>query len=151
MAIIYKDISGTSTSEVSTDLRCNDLLSSDLLLVSQQALTSTDPSRTYQWHGQTLSNFYASRKLSYGALSSQLFSNLCNDFGIKSMAWESSADYSLYNHVHNYSAVSVETFVSPPEDKAAVSAIATIRDGRKRTTVYMPEVKCYKQPEPYIG
>lgn len=151
MAIIYKDISGTSTSEVSAKLRYNDLLSSDLFLVSQQALTSTDPSRTYQWHGQTLNNFYASRKLSYNVLSSQVFSDLCNDFGIKSMAWESSADYSLYNHVHNYSTISVETFVRPSEDKAATSAIVTIRDGRKRTTVYMPEVKCYKQPEPYIG
>ena len=89
--------------------------------------------------------------MSYGALSSQIFSDLCNDFGIKSMAWENSADYSLYNHVHNYSTVSVETLVDLPEDKTTVSAIATIRNRGKRTTIYMPKVKCYKQPEPYIG
>lgn len=154
MAITYKDISGTSTSEVAASITHQSILSGDLFLVSQQALTCTDPKRTYQWHGEQLNNFYASRRLSYGALSSQVFNELCSEFGIKSMAWESSADYSLFGHVHNYSKVSVEQVVKLSVDESqhpVVSAIAAVRVGSKSTTVYMPEVKRYSQPKPYIG
>lgn len=154
MAITYKDISGTSTSEVAALITHQNILSGDLFLVSQQALTCTSPSRTYQWHGEQLNNFYASRRLSYGALSSQVFSDLCSEFGIKSMAWESSADYSLYDHVHHYSKISVEQIVKLPDDESqhsSVSAIAAVRVGSKSTTVYMPEIKRYSQPKPYIG
>ena len=75
-----------------------------------------------------------------------MFSDLCSEFGIKSMAWESSADYSLFNHVHHYSKVSVEQIVQLPADeskRSSVSAIAAVRVGSKSTTVYMPEVKRY--------
>ena len=75
-----------------------------------------------------------------------MFNDLCSEFGIKSMAWESSADYSLYDHVHHYSKISVEQIVKLPDDErqhSSVSAIAAVRVGSKSTTVYMPEVKRY--------
>lgn len=154
MAIYYEDISGTSTSQVSTSLLSNQILSSDLFLISQHALSSTSPDRRYWWHGQLLRNQVASRSLSYNDLSNDLFDTLCSEFGFGTMAWESSADYSLRSHVHEYSRVSVEAFLQRPteEDKlSTVSAIATVRIGDKGTTLYMPEVKIYKQPKPYLG
>ena len=154
MAIYYEDISGTSTSQVATSLLSNQILSGDLFLISQQAISSTSPDRRYWWHGQLLRNHFASRSLSYNSLSNDLFDTLCSEFGFGTMAWESSADYSLYDHVHGYSKVSVESFFQRPteEDKlSTVSAIVTVRIGDKSTPLYMPEVKIYKQPKPYLG
>lgn len=153
MAFVYEDISGSSTSEVQWRMLSNEVLSDDLFLISQQTLSSTSPDRQYLWHGQILNNYYSSRKLEYGQLSSDLFDALKNEFGFKSMAWESSSNYSLLDHVHNYSKVSVDSTIPRPEESqiSSVSAILTIRVGSKSTTIYSPKISVYKQPKPYIG
>ena len=81
------------------------------------------------------------------------FDALKNEFGFKSMAWESSSNYSLLDHVHNYSRVSVDSTIPRPEESqiSSVSAILTIRVGSKSTTIYSPKISVYKQPKPYIG
>lgn len=167
MAIYYYDISGSSTSETSKQLLSTEILCDDMFLVSQQTLSSVDPNRQFVWHGQVLKNGYSSKSAKYGVLSSDLFNTLCSEFGFKSMAWESSADYSLYNHVHNYSKAQASftiqkaddgTFYYVDEDgrrqtlmSSDVSAIATLRIDDKHTTLYAPKVSIYKQPKPYLG
>ena len=154
MAFAYKDISGTSTSEVQQEILSDEILSSDMFLISQQSLSSTSPDRQYLWHGQILNNYYSSRKLEYGKLSSDLFDALSDEFGFRSMAWESSSNYSLIDHVHNYSRVLVEpTILNPEEDEqiSTVSFIAAIRIGSETKPIYSPKVTTYKQPKPYLG
>ena len=153
MAFMYEDISGSSTSEIQRELLSDEVLSSDLFLISQQTLSSTDPGRQYLWHGQILNNYYSSRKLEYNQLSSDLFTALSDEFGFKSMAWELSSDYSLLDHVHNYSKVSVDPTISKPDGYqiSSVSAIVTVRVGSKSTTIYAPKIQVYKQPKPYLG
>lgn len=167
MAIYYHDISGSSISETSKELLSTEILCDDMFLVSQQTLSSVDPNRWFVWHGQVLRNGYSSRSVKYGVLSSDLFNTLCSEFGFKSMAWESSADYSLYNHVHNYSKVQASSTIQQADDgtfyyvdedgqrqtlmPSDVSAIATLRIDDKHTTLYVPKVSVYKQPKPYLG
>ena len=144
----YEIIQGTSTSQVQQSISKDHLLSSDAFLVSQQALPSTDSGRTYQWHGQILSSQYASRKLEYDSLSSQLFSGLCGEFGFGSMAQENSSSYSLHNHSHNYTRLSVETM--PLVDPASSLGVVTVRVGDGQTVVSMPKPSI-KTQKLYIG
>lgn len=150
MAIYYEDISGTSTSQILNSQLSNQILSGDLFLISQQSISSVNPDRTYQWHNQLLRNNFASRNLSYNSLSNDLFDTLCGEFGFGSMAWESSANYSLGDHVHPYSKIEVESFFSK-DGKVSSLAIATVRCNDNKTTIYMPEIKKYNQPKPYLG
>ena len=153
MAFVYKDISGTSTSEVQQKMLSDEILSSDMFLISQQSLSSISPDRQYLWHGQILNNYYSSRKLEYGKLSSDLFDVLSDEFGFRSMAWESSSNYSLIDHVHNYSRVLVEPTIPKPEESqiSTISIIAAIRIGSETKAIYSPKITSYKQPKPYLG
>ena len=72
------------------------------------------------------------------------------------MAWESSAHYSLKNHIHNYSKVSAYSNPSLRLNKDKSNAdelvpIVTFSVDSKKTTMYMPYIHLYEVPKPYIG
>ena len=65
------------------------------------------------------------------------------------MAWESSAEYSPANHIHNYSKVGISTYMTPNkvgtysvDDKKYIglSNIATFNIDAKNYTVSMPHI-----------
>lgn len=157
----YIEISGTSIKEISAERRIDGvneyLLGGDYFLISQQALTGVSPDREYQMRdGVTLTNEYMSKNMTYSQLSGQMF-KLCKDnFGFKSMAYESEENYSLAGHVHNYSAVSVwpNAEYQPNRDGSNLSVLSAVVEfviDSKRTTLYAPKVNVYESPKPAIG
>ena len=90
-----------------------DFISDDCFLISQPVLSNLDPDRTYVCGDKVYHNEYASRHIKYSDLSAQVFADMSANFGIKSMAWELSDGYSLNNHVHGYSRLSVVPSIKP--------------------------------------
>lgn len=134
--------------------------SDDLFLMSQQILSNVSPTRTYTSHGNTYTNEYRSVNTTYNHLSNNIFNDICSLYGIKNMAWENSAEYSLDNHIHNYSKTSISAYMTPnvvgqysPDDRCYVnlSNIATFTVDTKNYTISMPHIQMYDQPRPYIG
>lgn len=144
------ELSGTPTSECLTALdRCT-VLESDLFLISQQILSSVSPSRKWQLRDQTLSNEHRSLNAQYGLLSSQFsseFEKICK-FG--SMAYESSADYSLAEHVHQYSIVEVSSALTQDTEQSLLVLATFTIDGKKSSICSLPTAT-YSLPKPVIG
>lgn len=128
--------------------------------MSQQILSNVNPLRTYSCNGVVYTNEYRSLNTTYASLSDHIFNDICGLYGIKNMAWESSAEYSLANHIHNYSNVKISAYMTPKtvgeysiDDKKYVnlSNIATFSIDTKHYTISMPHIQMYDEPQPYIG
>lgn len=143
------NIVGTSTSKISRNLLSSQLDAMDLFLESQQILLSVDDDRKYDWHNQTLENYYQSKNIDYGFLSNSLLIPISTYLGFKSMAWESSADYSLTGHVHNYSNVEITSFYE--KNTGDLTSIVAFKTRNHITQMNAPGVIKYYQPDPYIG
>lgn len=102
MATISVDLSGTSTYECLSSRLIDDVENSDFFLVSQQVLSSVSPTRRWILRDQILTNELRSMRSSYEVLSSSILEDLKKAYKFGSMAWESSADYSLEGHIHQY-------------------------------------------------
>lgn len=142
------DIVGSSTSKINNNLLSSQLDAMDLFLESQQILLSVDDNRIYDWHDQILENYYQSKSINYNFLSNSLLIPISTYLGFKSMAWESSADYSLTGHVHNYSNVEVTSFFEKNTD---FTSIVAFKIRNHITQMNAPPVINYYQPDPYIG
>lgn len=152
MATISVDLSGTSIYECLSSRLIDDVENSDFFLVSQQVLSSVSPTRRWILRDQILTNELRSMRSSYEVLSSSILEDLKKAYKFGSMAWESSADYSLEGHVHQYSHLSViPTIKRSDYDAGKISALATFTiDGRK-SALYCPKIRTYNLPSPYIG
>lgn len=161
--ISYNTLSGSSIDQIYANRIAyrGDILSDDIFVASQQILSNVNPNRTYESNGELYRNEYRSVKTSYHQLSDQLFNDLCSQYGIKNMAHESSAEYSLINHIHNYSSCYISATMSPKslgydpkksdEEQPIISNIVTFVVDGKNITMSMPQIKLFKQPEAYIG
>ena len=160
--IQYSNIKGRPISEVCSahSATSSGVLSNDLFLISQQVLSNVSPTRTYVSNGNTYINEYRSLNTSYAILSDRIFNDICGLYRIRNMAWESSAEYSPANHIHNYSKVGISTYMAPNkvgtysvDDKKYIglSNIATFNIDAKNYTVSMPHIQMYDEPRPYIG
>ncbi len=151
MAEMMIELSGTPTSRCLSALDRHTISESDLFLVSQQILSSVSPSRKWQLRDQTLTNESRSLNAQYGLLSSQFsseFENICK-FG--SMACESSADYSLAEHVHQYSTVEVSSALNQDTERS-LPVLATFTVDGKKTSIYSSQTATvYHLPKPVIG
>ena len=145
-------LSGLPTTAISASLTSASIDPSHLFLASTQQLSSVDPDRFYDSGTTIYRNQYDSSKISYQALSSELFERFKQVVNIKSMAFEESAYYSLAEHVHNYSKVeltsNVQKFDSTGNQNQRIGAIDV--DG-KTTIFYMEKPTQFKQPSPSIG
>lgn len=158
--VTYNNITGKPIDDVPGIGDGSYLNGTDLFVASQQVLSNVSPTRTYDSHGNHYENEYRSIKVSYEQLSNQIFNDLCSLYGLGNMAWESSAEYSLANHIHNYSKTEQFLNMSPSAvgkynidtriyDEAV--NIATIAIDSKYQTYAMPLIHPYEQPKAYIG
>lgn len=141
------DISGTSISAIHDE--ATQLSKDDLFLLSQQCLSNTSIDRTYECNGTTYNNEYQSLNERYETLSSQFYDSFYKRLSLKSMAWESSADYSGISHAHHYSTCECTSFYGDKTTDVTPIAVMTID-----STKYIfktPDVKVYQQPKPVIG
>ena len=158
--VTYNNIVGKPIDGVPICVDSLGLNSIDLFVASQQVLSNVSPTRIYDSHGNHYENEYRSIKVSYEQLSNQIFNDLCSLYGLGNMAWESSADYSLANHVHNYSKVDQFQQMTPstvgkynPNTRVYDEAVnvVTIAIDSKYQTYAMPLIHQYEQPRAYIG
>lgn len=149
MATLSIDLVGTPTSECSYQKP----ESTDFFLVSQQILSSVSPTRRWILRDQILTNELRSVRSSYENLSSSLLEDFKKTYKFGSMAFESSADYSLEGHVHQYSHLTVSPTIqrSDYSDASKISALATITVDGCKSVIYCPKVAIYTLPKPYIG
>lgn len=155
MAVDYYTLSGTPIN-IEENLLSSNVKSYDMFLVSKFVLSNVSPFRTYESNGTIYRNEYWSMHTTYDSLSNQLYDDLVDKYGFKSMAWESSAHYSLIGHIHNYSKVSAYAVPELRMDKNKSNAdelvnIVTFSIDSKKTDMYMPYVHLYEVPKPYIG
>ena len=155
MAVDYYTLSGTPIS-IEENLLSNNVKPYDMFLVSKFALSTVSPFRTYESNGTIYRNEYWSMHTTYDSLSNQLYDDLVDKYGFKSMALENSAHYSLNGHIHNYSIVSAYSDPSLRMNKNRSNAselvpIVTFNIDSKKTDMYMPYVHLYEVPKPYIG
>jgi len=92
-------------------------LSNDLFYVSQQQLSNVGPDRTYDSGTTIYNNQFKSTKMSYDALSNMMLERFRKYANFGTMAWESSSDYSLVNHIHNYSKVEITSHNQPTDNE----------------------------------
>lgn len=126
----------------------------DFFLISQPVLSNVDPDRTYECNGRVYVNEYRSMNISYDDLSNKVFDDLSAGFGFKSMAWELSDEYSLAEHIHNYSRLSVVPTLAPSQGEIKngdVSALGVFSVNTKKKPFYMSRIRMYDAPRPYIG
>lgn len=152
----YVTLSGDWISSIPDERRlaCDDIKGDHLFLISQPVLSGVDPDRTYECNGKTYHNEYRSMNMSYGNLSNAIFGDLTGGFGFKSMAWELSDEYSLVDHIHNYSSVSVVPSITLTPQQVTggeVSALGVFSVDTRKKPIYMNRVRMYDAPKPYIG
>lgn len=145
-------LSGLPTTAISASLTSASIDPTHLFLASTQQLSSANPDRFYDSGTTIYRNQYDSTKISYQALSSELFERFKQVVNIKSMAFEESAYYSLVEHVHDYSQVeltsNVQKFDSLGNQNQRIGAI----DVNGKTTVfYIEKPTQFKPPSPIIG
>ena len=156
MSRTYVTLSGDWTSNIPDErfLRAGEICEESRFLISQPVLSNVSPDRTYECNGKTYHNEYRSLNISYGDLSGIVFDDLSGGFGIKSMAWELSDHYSLVDHVHHYSTVSVLPSLTPTAYQVKngdVSALGVFSVNARKKALYMNRIRMYESPKPYIG
>lgn len=152
MARVEVILSGSPISGIRTSLAKNQILSGDLFYISQQQLSNVGPDRTYDSGTTIYSNQFKSAKMSYDTLSNMMLERFREYANFGTMAWESSSDYSLAQHIHNYSKVEITSHNKPTDNEGQMLSIASFQiDHTVKKVLWMTKPKEYHMPEPSIG
>lgn len=141
MVNISSELSGTSTAECFLLRDIDDIEATDFFLISRQILSSVGPTRKWMLRDQILTNEIRSMRSSYDVLSNSILEDLKGICKLGSMAYESSADYSIEGHVHQYSHLSVVPTIkrSDYDDASQILALATFNINGKKSVLYSPK------------
>lgn len=152
MARVEVILSGSPISDIRTSLAKNQILSGDLFYISQQQLSNVGPDRTYDSGTTIYSNQFKSAKMSYDTLSNMMLERFREYANFGTMAWESSSDYSLAHHIHNYSKVEITSHNKPIDNEGQMLSIASFQiDHTVKKVLWVAKPKEYRMPEPNIG
>lgn len=149
MARIEVILSGSPISDIQESLSKDEILARDLLYVSQQQLSNVNPDRTYDSGTNVYTNQFKSAKMSYGDLSTMLMERFREYAKFGSMAYESSSDYSLAQHSHDYSKVQIYSPNGGGDDMLSIAAFQIDHTGTE--VLWMKRPIVYSMPEPCLG